>query len=61
MSSILQFKIAAQRRVPVPTALDVVVARFAREHDAHVSPIVGCYMCLHNEPGRKSQEMRAAA
>ena len=27
--------------------LDIAVARHARSHDDHASPIVGCYLCLH--------------
>ncbi|HSL34081.1 MAG TPA: hypothetical protein VK871_10565 [Candidatus Limnocylindrales bacterium] len=31
------------------TPLDIVTARFATAHGdgAHVSPILGCYVCLH--------------
>jgi hypothetical protein len=61
MSSILAFKIAAQKRAPKSTALDLVVARFAREHDEHLSPILGCYLCLHNEPRSEARELPAAA
>ena len=49
MSSIIALHATrASRRVARPSALDLVIARFAREHDRHVSPIVGCYLCLHN-------------
>ena len=61
MSSILTFKIAAQKRAPKSTPLDFVVARFAREHDEHLSPMFGCYLCLHNEPRSKARELPAAA
>ena len=46
-----------------PTALDRVIAYHARGHEMHVSPIVGCYQCLHNEPRVASQglELPAAA
>jgi hypothetical protein len=61
MSSILTFKPAATKKAPKPSALDLTIARFAREHDDHVAPIVGCYMCLHNEPRSQSRELPAAA
>lgn len=44
-----------------PSALDRVVTRFARSHALHVSPIVGCYLCLHNEPRTAAMVLPAAA
>jgi hypothetical protein len=40
--------------------LDIVIARHARSHGAHESPIVGCYLCLTGAP-RNVRELRAAA
>ena len=61
MSSILTFKPAPAKKASKPSALEVVVARFASEHDDHVAPVVGCYLCLHNEPRSQSRELPAAA
>ena len=44
-----------------PTALDRVIAYHDRGHGMHVSPIVGCYQCLHNEPRVAGLELPAAA
>jgi hypothetical protein len=44
-----------------PTALDRVIAHYARTHGMHVSPIMGCYQCLRNEPRVASRELSAAA
>ena len=41
-------------------ALERLVARYARVHESHVSPLVGCYRCLLNEP-REARELRLAA
>jgi hypothetical protein len=53
----------AESRFPLPkgTALDRVIAQFARSHVTHISPIVGCYQCLHNEPRVTSRALLAAA
>ena len=40
--------------------LDIVIARYARQHDRHVSPLVGCYMCLTGVP-LSARGLRAAA
>jgi hypothetical protein len=40
--------------------LDIVIARHARSHGNHESPIVGCYLCLTGGP-RNVRELRAAA
>ena len=48
MSSIITLNTRTTRSVAKPSALDLVIARFAREHDRHVSPIVACHLCLHN-------------
>jgi hypothetical protein len=61
MSSILTFKPVSAKKSSKPSALDLVVARFAREHDDHVAPVVGCYLCLHNEPRTQARELPAAA
>ena len=57
MSQVITFKtISAAKSSP----LDRVIARFALAHGSHLSPIVGCYLCLHNE-ARPSKELAAAA
>lgn len=60
MSSTIAFKPAR----PVPSvetsALDRLIARYALAHDSHEAPLVGCYLCLHNEP-RLPRELAAAA
>ena len=40
--------------------LDIVIARYARQHGDHVSPLVGCYLCLTGVP-HTVRELRAAA
>lgn len=40
--------------------LDIVIARHARNHADHVSPLVGCYLCLTGVP-HEVRELRAAA
>ena len=40
--------------------LDIAIARHARNHDSHESPLVGCYLCLIGAP-RKVRGLRAAA
>jgi hypothetical protein len=47
----------------IPTKLsllDIVIARYARQHGDHVSPLVGCYLCLTGVP-HAARELRAAA
>jgi hypothetical protein len=59
MSTITQLKLArsgAESR----SALDRLTAAYARVHDQHTSPLVGCYLCLHNE-ARRPRELEAAA
>jgi hypothetical protein len=47
------------------TLLDIVTARHAHTHlhGAHVSPIFGCYLCLHGVRAEATEvrELRAAA
>jgi hypothetical protein len=40
--------------------LDIVIARHARAHDQHVSPLLGCYLCLMGTQ-RGLRSMQAAA
>ncbi len=42
------------------SALDRLTAAYALVHDTHEAPLVGCYLCLHNEP-RRRRELAAAA
>lgn len=53
MSSTLPFKPAQPRAAVKMSALDRLTAAYALVHDTHEAPIVGCYMCLHNEPRRR--------
>lgn len=49
------------RSIPTRLSLlDIAIARHARRHDSHVSPLVGCYLCLIGFP-RSVRELRAAA
>jgi hypothetical protein len=48
MTSLLALNARTARATARPSVLDVVIARFAREHDQHLAPIVGCYLCQHN-------------
>jgi hypothetical protein len=41
--------------------LEIVVVRHARAHDIHVSPIVGCYLCLHGVARAAAPATRRAA
>jgi hypothetical protein len=55
--------LATTDAVPTPTMLsllDIVIARYARNHGSHVSPLVGCYLCLTGVP-HTARERRAAA
>jgi hypothetical protein len=60
MSAIIAFKPSSKKKPATPSALDIVVAHWAREHDEHIAPIVGCYQCLHNEPRSRQQQSAAA-
>jgi hypothetical protein len=56
MSSLIRF--SRRPRTNVRTgALDRLTSAFALTHDAHESPLVGCYFCLHGARPR----MRALA
>ena len=47
----------------LPVRLDllaITVNRHAKAHDGHTSPIVGCYLCLHQGP-RRLEARRIAA
>ncbi len=57
MSTITAFR----SRSSASSALDRVVAQFARAHHLHISPIVGCYQCLRNAPRVASSALAAAA
>ncbi len=49
------------RSIPTRLSLlDIVIARHARNHGTHVSPLVGCYLCLIGFP-HVVRELRAAA
>ena len=59
MSTISQFRLA-RTSAGNRNALDRLTAAYARVHDQHTSPLVGCYLCLHGEP-RRPRELEAAA
>ena len=50
MHSPITFNLFPKRPTRRPTALERLTSAFARSHQAHVSPIVGCYLCLHGVP-----------
>ena len=60
MPSTIAFKSARPAAAVKTSALDRLVARYALAHDSHEAPLVGCYLCLHNEP-RLPRELAAAA
>ena len=60
MNSSPTSKISSASGLTRLSLLDIVIARHARNHDAHESPIVGCYLCLTGAP-RIGRELRAAA
>jgi hypothetical protein len=59
MSSLIPFRLS-RRAASERTALDTLVAAYGRVHYEHVSPLVGCYLCLHDEPRRRRQLAKAA-
>jgi hypothetical protein len=60
MSSTIPFDSARPRAIVKMSALDRLTAAYALVHDTHEAPLVGCYLCLHNEP-RRRRELAAAA
>jgi hypothetical protein len=48
MPATILFKFATSPASRKATALERLTAAYARSHHAHVAPIVGCYLCLHN-------------
>ncbi len=60
MSSTIPFKSARTVAVVKTSALDRLIARYALAHDMHEAPLVGCYLCMHNET-RLPRELAAAA
>ena len=59
MSSIIPFTVA-RRATTSRRALERLTAAYARSHHDHASPLVGCYLCLHNV-SRRPQALAAAA
>jgi len=59
MSSIIPFRLA-RRATTSRRALERLTAAYAGSHHEHESPLVGCYLCLHNVP-RRLRELAAAA
>ena len=59
MATIIPFTVSL-RATSSRRALDRLTASYARSHVTHVSPLVGCYHCLHGVP-RRPQELAAAA
>lgn len=60
MSSTIPFKPARPAATVKTGALERLTAAYALVHDTHISPLVGCYLCLHNVP-RRPRELAAAA
>lgn len=60
MSSTIPFQPVRPRGTVRLSALDRLTAAYSLVHYTHEAPIVGCYMCLHNEP-RRRRELSAAA
>ena len=59
MATIIPFTVSL-RATSSRRALDRLTSTYARSHPTHVSPMVGCYLCLHSVP-RRRQELAAAA
>lgn len=60
MSSTIPFRRVRSVATGYTGALDRLIAAYSRSHHGHEAPIVGCYLCLHNEP-RRPRELAAAA
>jgi hypothetical protein len=60
VSSTIPFKPARSLPSIKTGALERLTAALAAVHDTHESPLVGCYLCLHNAP-RRPRELAAAA
>jgi hypothetical protein len=60
MSSTIAFKSARPTSTIKTSALDRLIARYALAHEAHEAPLVGCYLCLLDQP-RLPGELAAAA
>jgi hypothetical protein len=62
MSAIAAFRPTKTRSAPTyRISLDLLIARYSQVHATHLSPIVGCYLCLHDEPRVVSRELPVAA
>ena len=59
MTSIIPFTLS-RRATTNRRALDRLIAAYARTHDAHEAPLVGCYLCLHGV-ARRTDDLAAAA
>ena len=60
MSSVIQFKLVRPVGSIETSALERLTAAYALSHHTHVTPLVGCYLCLRNAP-RRPRELAAAA
>jgi hypothetical protein len=48
MPATIEFRFPTRPASRKASALERVTRAFGRSHHAHVTPIVGCYLCLHN-------------
>jgi hypothetical protein len=60
MPATIDFKFPTRPASRKASALERLTRAFARSHHAHMTPIVGCYLCLHNV-ARRPLELAAAA
>jgi hypothetical protein len=60
MPATIQFKFPTRPAIPKPSALERLTAAYGRSHHTHVTPIVGCYLCLHDAPRLPLQLASAA-
>jgi hypothetical protein len=60
MPATIQFKFPTRPATDKPSALERLTAAYGRSHHAHVTPIVGCYLCLH-DAARRPLELASAA
>jgi hypothetical protein len=60
MPATIQFKFATSPATRKASALERLTRAFARSHYAHVTPIVGCYLCLHDVVRRPFEFASAA-
>jgi hypothetical protein len=60
MYSPIKFRLFPVRTTRIATPLERLTVAYARSHGTHETPLVGCYLCLHNAP-RRPRELASAA